>query len=96
MYSFVIFPFSAGFLAEFATKMSEVIELFLLLSTWLLDGIARVGIFVEILKISRACQLRHPGRLNFLSFNHVPVNTFEPLMLLHVLGRVHHAAQSLG
>lgn len=74
---------------------SEIIKLFLLLRIWLLYGIARVRILVEILKVSRACQLWHPWRLDFLCFDHVPVDTLEPLMLLDVLGGVDHASQSL-
>lgn len=62
----------------------------------LFDRVARVRIFVEILKVCCARQFWHPWRLNFLLFNHVPVDSSEPNVCLYVFRGVYHAAETFG
>lgn len=74
---------------------SKIIEDGLVLWARLLNRRARVGVLVEVLKVSVAGELRHPRWLDLLLDDHGPVDAAEPGVRLDVIRAVHHAAEAL-
>ena len=74
---------------------SEVCKQFLLVRRRGYERLARVRVFVEVLEVHRAFDFGHPRRLNFLLFNHVPVDTSKPVVFFNFLCSTFHASQSL-
>ena len=73
-------------------EFSKVFETGLVLSARLFDGRARVWVLIKVLKVGVAGKFGNPGRLDLLGGDHDPVDSPKPGVVLHVFGRVHHAA----
>lgn len=56
----------------------------MIICSWDLYRISRVGILIIILSVVFTCHTWDPGRRDFSILNQVPVNPSEPLMLLDI------------